>query len=215
MSEEDPESAPRTHLDSEMSLDSEELAKKLPLDQIAQFIVQVRKAVSRDYPNQVAYERAFRRLKNLSTPLYRDHIGYTPEGAYRLKAKEERTFQDGLEEVGGRENVLARFTGKNPLLSKILRGDPPVELPVDERLAQVLRNDSEASQVSSSAPPSPPEPKRQPTGEDEIPWAEDFDPESEEKLAVQGAATVPLLCLEDLQDQKVVLETEAIDPEDL
>lgn len=138
---------------------------EIPYDDIAHFIVQVRKLACKDHRGVRDFERTLQRIKNLSTRLFRDHIGYTPEGGYRLKKKGEQMFRDEVEALGGREEALTVHAGKNPYLSKILRGDEARPLPEGARedppepLHLVLKD--------------PPEPE----------WAREFNPNSKRPAA--------------------------------
>ena len=94
----------------------------LPLSDIAYFIVQVRKLCSQSYRSKADYSRVLHRLKNLSTRLYRDNVGYRPDGSYCLKPSGRRVFTEELEKLGGREKAIGKVGKRNPLLNKILRG---------------------------------------------------------------------------------------------
>jgi hypothetical protein len=157
--------------------------EEIPYDDIAEFIVQVRKLVSKDYDSRSEYQRVCRRIKNLSTRLFRDHIGYTPEGGYRLKARNERMFRDAIEEAGGGDRALSKFAGQSPHLGKILRGNPPLE-------------------PSADAGKDPPPPLHLVQREVPLPkWAEDFDPESEEPVDAPRVRPPSLVDLEDLGEE--------------
>lgn len=168
----------------------------IPYDDIAEFIVQVRKLVSKDYDTRAEYQRVCRRIKNLSTRIFRDHVGYTPEGGYRLKARHERMFRDAVDDVGGRDQALAEFAGKSPHLSKILRGDRPLPRP-------------------PGSGEDPPTPLHLVAREAPVPaWAEEFDPESTEPVDAPRVRPSSLVDLDALEDEGVVdLEFEAVTPD--
>jgi hypothetical protein len=169
----------------------------IPYDDIAHFIVQVRKLVCRDHQTLRQYERTMQRIKNLSTRLFREHIGYSPDGGYRLKKKGERMFRNGVQDVGGREKALTAYAGKNPYLSKILRGD-----------------EGEACSEGAQDPPVRPSPlihKEPPIPE----WAEEFDPESKDSASNRYEAPAALVDMEDLareaREEGAVLEFEPLE----
>lgn len=156
--------------------------EEIPYDDIAHFIVQVRKLVCRDYQTKRDYERAFRRIKNLSTRLFRDHVGYTPKGGYRLKRKGERMFADAVDSLGGREGALTAHAGENPYLAKILRGDEGQPLPEGAR--------EPPPEPLHLVPKPPPDPE----------WAREFDPESERPASENHEVPAALVDLEELAE---------------
>jgi len=136
-------------------------SEKIPESELAHFIVTVRLLASKEHGSRREYERVMRKIKNMANKLFRDYVGYTPEGAYRIKPKGERCFQEAVEELGGADATLQRHAQENPLLRQILRKDEPptpTERDPDPPLHLVQR--------------------RKGTQDPAAEWAEDFDPEA-------------------------------------
>lgn len=101
----------------------------IPEDELAHFLVQVRLLVHKDYGSVAEYERLMKKLRALSNKMFRDYVGYTARGRYRIKKKGERCFAESVAAAGGRDATLGRHGSENPVLRQILRGDAPPPAP--------------------------------------------------------------------------------------
>lgn len=183
-------------LDPELASDDVESEEKPTChpaeEEIARFIATVRQLVSREYSTKPEMERVFRRIKNLSGKLFRDYVGYTPRGEYRLKQKGERVFHDMVKELGGQEAALEAHGAENQVLTKILRGEKAPESPARPA----------APRMPLHLVEKPVSPK----------WAEEFDPESRDPLEVvaRGVEEIDLDQLD--EDEGFDLEFESLKP---
>lgn len=185
----------------EATPDSELTLEDLPLDDIAYFIVQVRKLCSQTYRSKNDYSRVLHRLKNLSTRLYRDNIGYRPDGSYCLKVSGRRVFSEEVEKLGGRDKAIGQVGERNPLLNKILRGQ---------------QGEGRTPEMDQDPPP----PLHLVGKEAPMPeWAQEFDPESAEPGKGPKLRPAELVDLEALGDdpelEALTFETVDLDEDDL
>ncbi len=97
-------------------------SENIPEDELAHFILQVRMLSSKEYPTPAERERGMKKIRQLANKLFRDYMGYYPDGRYRIKAKGERCFAEAVAAMGGAEGVMVRHLGDNPLLRQIFRG---------------------------------------------------------------------------------------------
>lgn len=173
----------------------------LPLDDIAYFIVQVRKLCSQSYRSKGDYSRVMHRLKNLSTRLYRDNIGYRPDGTYCLKPSGRRVFSEEVEKLGGREKAIGQVGERNLLLNKILRGQQG-----EGRTPEMDKDPPPPLHLVAREPPMPE-------------WAREFDPESRKPAGGPRMRPPELVDLDALGDDPeladLAFETVELDEDDL
>ena len=185
----------------EVSPDEDLTLEDLPLDDIAYFIVQVRKLCSQSYRSKGDYSRVMHRLKNLSTRLYRDNIGYRPDGSYCLKPSGKRVFSEEVAKLGGRDKAIGRVGKRNPVLNKILRGQ--------EGQGRSPEMDEDPPPPLHLVPKEPPMPE----------WAGEFDPESSEPAGGPKLRPPELVDLDALGDDpelaNLAFETVDLDEDDL
>src|SRR5688572_20294813 len=125
----------------------------IPEDELAHFLIQVRMLVHKDYASVPEYERLMKKLRSLSNKMFRDYVGYTARGRYRIKKKGERCFAESVAATGGADAAVSKLALENPVIRKILRGE------------------------SQSPSPAPPEAAPPPVPAGPGPDPEDFDPQ--------------------------------------
>lgn len=170
----------------------------IPEGELAHFITTVRKLSSKEPTGRNEAERTLRKIKNLSNKLFRDYIGYHPDGSYRIKPKGERCFAEAVEELGGREGAVKALGEGNPVLGRILRGDRATGSGDGSR-------DQDGAPTSGQAPEGPAASSGAGGAKDaELSWAQDFDPERDPlqaRPAARGPERVDLDELSDDDDQ--------------